>query len=152
MDQQPWPLWQRPYGLKALNMYYLVLYRGVSCTLSGKTWGNLFVPLCVILVSFSRHVFNYGVQSRMHWYSSLVYSICSTFIFHLWLPRGRGMGGMAGEFGVSRCKLLHLEWVSDEVLLYSTGNYIQSLWIEHDGRWYEKKNVCVYICIWVTML
>ena len=27
----------------------------------------------------------------------------------LWLPRGLGVSGMAGEFGVSRCKLLHLE-------------------------------------------
>ena len=38
------------------------------------------------------------------------------------------------EFGLSRCKLLHLEWIGNEVLLYSTGNYIQSLMIEHDGR------------------
>ena len=38
-----------------------------------------------------------------------------------------GGSGMDGEFGVSRCKLLHLEWVSNEVLLYSTGNYMQSL-------------------------
>ena len=29
----------------------------------------------------------------------------------------------------------------NEVLLYSTGNYNQSLGIEHDGRRYEKKNV-----------
>ena len=29
---------------------------------------------------------------------------------------------MDGEFGVGRCKLL--EWISNEVLLYSTGNYI----------------------------
>ena len=42
---------------------------------------------------------------------------------------------MAWEFCVSRCKLLHLEWIiSYEVLLYSTGNYIQSLVIEHDRR------------------
>ena len=37
------------------------------------------------------------------------------------------------EFGVSRCKLLHFEWTSNEVLLHSTGSYIQSLRIEHDG-------------------
>ena len=30
--------------------------------------------------------------------------------------------------------LLHLEWMGNEVLQYSTGNYIQSLGIEHDGR------------------
>ena len=28
------------------------------------------------------------------------------------------------EFGVNRCKLLLLEWVSNEILLYSAGNYI----------------------------
>ena len=42
--------------------------------------------------------------------------------------------GMDGEFGVSRCQLFHLEWTSNEVLLYSPGNYSQSLGIEHDGR------------------
>ena len=39
----------------------------------------------------------------------------------------QGVGGgtrMDWEFGVSRYKLLHLEWISNEVLLYSTGNYI----------------------------
>jgi len=54
----------------------------------------------------------------------------------LWVPRGRGegVGWMDGEFGVSRCKLLHVEWISNEVLLYSTGNYIQSLEIDYNGR------------------
>ena len=42
--------------------------------------------------------------------------------------QGEGGGsGMDVEFGVSRCKLLHLEWISNEVLLYSTGNCIKSL-------------------------
>ena len=41
---------------------------------------------------------------------------------------------MEWEFGTNRCKLLHLEWVRNEVLLYSTENYIESLVIEHDGR------------------
>ena len=40
---------------------------------------------------------------------------------------------MDGEFGVGRCKLLHLEWIGNEVLLYSTGSYSQSLEIEQDG-------------------
>ena len=38
-----------------------------------------------------------------------------------------GESGMNGEFGVGRCKLLHLEWISNEALLYSTGNYINLL-------------------------
>ena len=41
---------------------------------------------------------------------------------------------MDGEFGVKRCKLLHFEWISNEVLLYSTQNYIQSLVTEREGR------------------
>ena len=44
------------------------------------------------------------------------------------------------RFEVSRRKLLHLAWISDEVLLYSTGNYIQSFAMEYEGRYYEKKN------------
>ena len=39
---------------------------------------------------------------------------------------GGGGGGMDGEFGVCRCKLLHLEWVRNEALLYSTGDYSNS--------------------------
>ena len=53
----------------------------------------------------------------------------------LWLPGLGGRGsGMDGQFMVGRWKLLHLEWISNEVLLYSTGNYIQTLGIDRDGR------------------
>ena len=52
----------------------------------------------------------------------------------LWLPRWRGWNEMDWKFGVNRCKLLHLEWISGEILLYYTGNYIHSLGIDHDGR------------------
>ena len=52
---------------------------------------------------------------------------------------------MDWEFRFSRCRLLHLEWISNEIVLYSIGNYIQSLVMEHDGRDYEKKNV--YVCM-----
>ena len=45
-----------------------------------------------------------------------------------------GGSGMHWEFGVSRCKQLHLKGISNEMLLYSTGNYIQSLVIEHDRK------------------
>ena len=32
-----------------------------------------------------------------------------------------GGSGMDWEFGVNRSKLQHLEWISNEILLYSTG-------------------------------
>ena len=44
---------------------------------------------------------------------------------------GRKGSWMVWEFVVSSCKLIHLEWISNEVLLYSTGNYIQYPGIDH---------------------
>ena len=61
---------------------------------------------------------------------------------------GRGERGMAWEFGVSKCKLLHLEWIN-KVLQYNTGNYIQSPGIDHDGK--EYKNECVGMCVYIYL-
>ena len=55
-----------------------------------------------------------------------------------------GGGGMDWEFGVSRCKLLYIEWISNKVLLYSKGNYIQYLVINHYGKEY-KKRMYIYV-------
>ena len=56
----------------------------------------------------------------------------------LWLPRGKGIkGGMDWDFGISRCKLLYIEWVN-RAPLYSTGNYIQYTMTNHNGKEYEK--------------
>ena len=42
----------------------------------------------------------------------------------------KGEGGGSGRTGsLGRCTLLHVEWISNEVLLYSTENYIHSLGI-----------------------
>ena len=48
-----------------------------------------------------------------------------------------------GEFEVNRCKLLPLECISNGILLYSTGNYVWSLVMEHDNV--RKKNVYIYV-------
>ena len=49
---------------------------------------------------------------------------------------------MDQEFGISRCKLLYIEKIKNkEVLLYSTGNYIQYPAINHNGKEYEKECV-----------
>ena len=48
-----------------------------------------------------------------------------------------GVGrGKNQEFGVDSCKLLHLEWISNRVLLYSTENYIQYVMINHNQNEY----------------
>ena len=38
------------------------------------------------------------------------------------VAKGVGEGGMDWEFGISRCKLLYIEWINN--ILYSTGDYI----------------------------
>ena len=53
----------------------------------------------------------------------------------LGVARGeRGGSEMNGVLGVDRYKLLHLEWISSGVLLYSTGNYVQSFGLEYDVK------------------
>ena len=47
------------------------------------------------------------------------------------------------EFGLSRGKLLYIEWINNKILLYSTGNYIQYPMINHNGKEHQKKNVYV---------
>ena len=55
------------------------------------------------------------------------------------VARGEGVeGGMEWEAGVSRCKLLYIEWINNKVLLYSTENYIQYLMITYNGKETEK--------------
>ena len=65
---------------------------------------------------------------------------------------GRGGRGLDWEFGVSRYKLLHLEKISYHDLLCSTGNYIQSLGIDRDGRTIIRKKKCIHMYDWVTLL
>ena len=46
---------------------------------------------------------------------------------------------MDWEFVVSRSKLLHLEWINNKVLMYSTENYIQYTVLNHNGKEYRKR-------------
>ena len=65
----------------------------------------------------------------------------------------KGEGGrrrvMDWEFEVDIRKLLLSEWMNNKVLLYSTGNYIQSPGINHDEKEYFTKNV--YMCKTVSL-
>ena len=60
------------------------------------------------------------------------------------VAKGAGSeGDIDWEFGISRCKLLHIEWINSKILLYSTGNYIQYLGLNHNGKEQEKE--CIYV-------
>ena len=56
-----------------------------------------------------------------------------------------GGRGMDWESGVNRFKLLHLEWINNKVLLYDTETYIKFPRINHNGKEYFKKNICMCI-------
>ena len=47
-----------------------------------------------------------------------------------------GGDGMEWEVRVSKWKLLHMEWINNKVLLYSTESYIQYPVINHNGKEY----------------
>ena len=61
----------------------------------------------------------------------------------LWLPRGK-------VAGISRCKLLCVEWISVKVLLYYTGNYIQYLVMIYNRK--ESEYIYIYIGLCVQLL
>ena len=54
---------------------------------------------------------------------------------------------MEWEVGINRRKLLYIQWINNEVLLSSTGNYTQCLGINHNGKEYKKE--CIYVCVCV---
>ena len=47
--------------------------------------------------------------------------------------QGGGGGGMHWEFGISRCKILYIEWIN-KVLLCRTGNFIHHPVISHSKK------------------
>ena len=49
------------------------------------------------------------------------------------------------ELRVNVCKLFLLEWISNEILLCSTENYVSSLNTEHDNGIFEKEYI--HVCV-----
>ena len=67
------------------------------------------------------------------------------------ITKGKGIGGgMERVVGISRYKLLYIEWINNKILLYSTENYNQYPMVNHNGEEYIKKGCAyVYICIYM---
>ena len=65
----------------------------------------------------------------------------------------RGEGRTNEEFGISRYKLLHIKYITNKDLLYSTENCTQYLAITYNVRKYSK-NVYIYIHMhnWIGLL
>ena len=61
-----------------------------------------------------------------------------------WQVGSLPLNHLGSPIGVSRCKLLHVEWMDNRVLLYSTRNYVQYPGIKHNGKNIRKNT---YVCI-----
>ena len=61
-----------------------------------------------------------------------------------WQVDSLPLSHLGSPTGVNRCKLLHVEWMDNRVLLYSTRNDMQYPGIKHDGKNIRKKT---YVCI-----
>ena len=64
----------------------------------------------------------------------------------LWLPREKGQRAMDWELGFSRCKLLYITWINNNILLYSTGDYTQYPVVNHNRQEYEKEHIYTNHC------
>ena len=63
---------------------------------------------------------------------------------NLWLPREKGgVGEMDWESGVSRCKLLHTEWITMRSYYIAQGTS-QYLEINHNAKAYKKEYMYMY--------
>ena len=60
-------------------------------------------------------------------------------------------GGMYWEFGISRYKLLYMEWVNNKVPLYSTEDYMHYPVINDNGKEYENECLYIYMCVCVCV-
>ena len=49
-----------------------------------------------------------------------------------------------GSLGLADANL-YAEWINNEVLLFSTGNYIQYPMIDYNGKEYEKKYMYIQV-------
>ena len=103
--------------------------------------------ICFIYMYFFRYVFFFSESQLLniyqhttgHWCFARVTDKCWLLDTEnrLMVAKGEGVGGrMDWEFGVSRGKLLHIAWINNKVLLYSTRNYIQYPMINHNGKEY----------------
>ena len=71
------------------------------------------------------------------WKRNRVIDIDNRFV----VSKGKAIDGV----GLEGCKLLYIEWINNEVLLYSTGNYIQYPEINHKGKEYINLKKCIYV-------
>ena len=67
------------------------------------------------------------------------------------IAKGIGRGErLYWESGISRCKLVYVEWIKNKILLYSAGYYIQYPMTNYDGKEYGKELIYTHTQICIT--
>ena len=68
----------------------------------------------------------------------------------LMVTKGERGGGINQEFGINIYTLLYIKQTNNKDPLYSTGNYIQNLIINYNGKESEKEQIYVHMYIYNT--
>ena len=66
------------------------------------------------------------------------------------VTKREGGAGINQESGISRYKLLYMNYMNNKVLLHSTGNYIQCPIIYCNEKESEKEYVCVCVYMFIS--
>ena len=64
---------------------------------------------------------------------------------------GWGRDGL-GVWGFTDANYYNTEWINNEALLCSTGNYFQYLVINHKGKEYKREYIYIYVYVYTCII
>ena len=64
------------------------------------------------------------MENKTELFTGIKKIVSITLMFNMIGYKQKNLKLRHSQFGINRCKLLPLEWISNESLLYITGNYI----------------------------
>ena len=93
--------------------------------------------------------FQTGMVESKIWHKWTYLQNGFTDIENIFLVAKGELGRKVDGWGVFRCKLLYLEWISNEVLLYYTGNYLLGCTMMEEYK-HIHTHMYIYTYIWLS--